>query len=175
MATRFLVSLGAGNVSQDTWALQAAVRDVKACPVALLVAAGIMLLYEVKFSNSLRALGHGRTEKELMCQDRKQAETSHFGDGHRSNPLASGTNLDYEEHFHRMSLYQREVLDNLKMIKDVLDGLWWPVRETVQMCLGCPPFIASCGFKRGCSAVSLIGPHVHVSLSCCMCCVSLQL
>jgi hypothetical protein len=45
--------------------------------------------------------------------------------------------MEYERHFHRMHLYQREVIDNIQLVKEVMDMFWWPVKETVQMYFGC--------------------------------------
>eukprot|EP00435_Cladocopium_sp_Y103_P023775 s3036_g5.t1 len=85
------------RVAKETWRFQDALQDVKSCPAALVVAAGILMLFEVTFTYSF------------------------------------GTNMEYEKHFHRMHLYQRQVIDNIQLIKEVMDMFWWPVKETVHM------------------------------------------
>ena len=44
--------------------------------------------------------------------------------------------MEYEKHFHRMHLYQRQVIDNIQLVKEVTDMFWWPVKESVQMYFG---------------------------------------
>lgn len=85
------------RVAKETWRLRDALEDVKSCPAAVVVAAGILMLFEVTFSYSL------------------------------------GTNVEYERHFHRMHMYQRGVFDNFPVLTEVMDMLWWPVKESVQM------------------------------------------
>ena len=47
--------------SQETWLFQDALQDVKSCPAALVVAAGILMLFEVTFTYSFGALALGET------------------------------------------------------------------------------------------------------------------
>lgn len=50
--------------------------------------------------------------------------------------FAWGTNVEYLNHFHRMSHYQKQLTSSIPLIQTRLDGLWWPVNETVQASFG---------------------------------------
>ena len=79
------------------------------------------MLFEVTFSYSLGALA-GETTAAVPLGFHLSAQCP---------PL--GTNVEYERHFHRMHMYQRGVFDNFPLLTEVMDMLWWPVKESVQM------------------------------------------